>query len=320
MTTDPAVDLSDGLHVVMGYGPLGRAVCAELHRRGADVAVVTRSAPDDLPDGVRAIEADLSDEEASRVALADAVVAYHCLNGPYSRWPDVLPPLTEGVLAGADDAGATLVYGDNLYAYGPVDGPVHEGLPDAATFPNGRVRALVTKRLLAAHAAGDLPVVIARGSDFFGPNVRVSLAGAGVVGRTLAGQRPQVLGNPDLPHTLTFIDDFAAAMVRLGAAEDTHGRVWHVPNPPTETIRAFAERVASAAGVPAQPLQVAPYLGMRVAALFAPPVRAILQVRYQTVRPWVVDHGAYAERFGDHASAWDEAIRRTVDWYRAQAA
>lgn len=318
MASRSEVNLDDGLHVVLGYGPLGRAVCAELLRHGADVAVVTRSTPEDLPEQLRSTRADLTDAEASRVALADAVVVYHCLNAPYSRWPEVLPTLAEGVLAGADDAGATLVYGDNLYAYGQVDGLIHEGLPETATFPNGRVRAQVARRLLAAHTAGDLPVVIARGSDFFGPHVRISLAGSNIVGRLLAGQRPQSIGNPDLPHTLTFIEDFAAAMIRLGAAHDTHGRAWHVPNPPTESIRAFAGRVAHAAGVENLPLQVAPYLAMRAFAPFVPSLRALLQVRYQTVRPWVVDHSAYAERFSDHASAWDDAVQRTVDWYRAQ--
>ncbi len=318
MTTPSTIPLSDGLHVVLGYGPLGRAVCAALAERGADVAVVTRQVPDDLPERVRGIEADLADPEAARVALADASVAYHCLNGPYSRWPEVLPPLMEGVITGADRAGATVVFGDNLYAYGPVDGPVHEGLPEAATFPNGAVRTLITRALLAAHEAGDLQAVVARGSDFFGPHVRVSIAGAGVVGRLLAGQRPQAIGDPDLPHTLTFIADFAEAMLQLGADDGAHGRAWHVPNPPTETIRAFAERVARVAGVRPLPLQVAPYLGMRIAALVAAPVKAVLQVRYQTVRPWVVDHGAYAERFGDHATDWDEAVERTVAWYRSQ--
>lgn len=317
MTIPSTASLSDGLHVVLGFGPLGRAVCAALTAHGADVAVVTRTTPGDLPSGVRGIEADLADPEAARVALADASVAYHCLNGPYSRWPQVLPPLMEGVVHGADRAGATVVFGDNLYAYGPVDGPVHEGLPEAATFPNGAVRARITRRLLDAHDAGDLRAVVARGSDFFGPHVRVSIAGAGIVGRLLAGQRPQAIGNPDLPHTLTFIADFAEAMLRLGAAEDAHGRAWHVPNPPTESIRAFAERVARVAEVAPQRLQVAPYFAMRLAALVAPPVKAVLQVRYQTVRPWVVEHGAYAARFGDHATAWDEAVARTVAWYRS---
>lgn len=317
MTIPSAPPLGDGLHVVLGFGPLGRAVCAALTARGADVAVVTRAIPDDLPNGVRGIEADLADPESARAALADASVAYHCLNGPYSRWPQVLPPLMEGVVHGADRAGATVVFGDNAYAYGPVEGPVHEGHPDAATFPNGAVRARITRRLLDAHAAGDLQAVVARGSDFFGPHVRVSIAGAGIVGRLLAGQRPQAIGDPSLPHTLTFIDDFAEAMVRLGADAEAHGRVWLVPNPPTESIGAFAERVAHAAGVEPRPLQVAPYLAMRLAALIAPPVRAVLQVRYQTVRPWVLDHAAYAARFGDHATAWDEAVARTVAWYRS---
>jgi len=320
MTIPSAPSLSDGLHVVLGFGPLGRAACAALTARGADVAVVTRTTPGDLPSGVRGIEADIGDPEAARVALADASVVYHCLNGPYSRWPQVLPALMEGVVHGADRAGATVVFGDNLYAYGPVDGAVHERLPEAATFPNGAVRARITRRLLDAHDAGDLQAVVARGSDFFGPHVRVSIAGAGIVGRLLAGQRPQAIGNPDLPHTLTFIEDFAEAMLRLGAAEDAHGRAWHVPNPPTESIRSFAERVARAADVTPQRMQVAPYLAMRLAALVAPPVKAVLQVRYQTVRPWIVDHGAYAARFGDHATPWDEAVARTVAWYRSASA
>lgn len=310
--------LADGLHVVLGYGPLGRALTAALLAQSADVAVVTRSVPDDLPDQVRGIEADLADPSAARVALADAAVAYHALNGPYSRWPQVLPPLMAGVIHGADRAGATVVYGDNLYAYGPVTGPVHEGLPDAAAFPQGRVRAEIAARLLEAHRSGDLQAVIARASDFFGPHVRVSIAGAGVVERTLAGQRPQTIGDPSLPHTLSYIEDVAAAMLRLGADPDAFGRAWHVPNPPTESLRAFAERVAHAAGVTPQPMQVAPYVGMRLAALLAPPVRAVLQVRYQTVHPWIVDHGAYAERYGDHASDWGEAVERTVAWYRSQ--
>jgi hypothetical protein len=45
----------------------------------------------------------------------------------------------DGIIAGAAAVGARLVYGDNLYGYGPVSGPFTEGLPHRATGPNALV-------------------------------------------------------------------------------------------------------------------------------------------------------------------------------------
>ena len=43
-----------------------------------------------------------------------------------------------GIVAGAAASGARIVYADNLYAYGPVEGPLTEDLPSRATGSNGR--------------------------------------------------------------------------------------------------------------------------------------------------------------------------------------
>ncbi|HYV00746.1 MAG TPA: hypothetical protein VEM93_00150 [Actinomycetota bacterium] len=50
------------------------------------------------------------------------------------------------IIEGAAAAEARLVFGDNLYAYGPVDGPLTEDLPYLARGPNGRTRALRSPR------------------------------------------------------------------------------------------------------------------------------------------------------------------------------
>ena len=78
--------------------------------------------------------------------MTGAAVVYHAASAPYHRWPELLPPLMRGVLDGAAAAGARVVYADNLYAYGPVDGPLTEDLPSRATGPNGRVRATLADR------------------------------------------------------------------------------------------------------------------------------------------------------------------------------
>ena len=78
---------------------------------------------------VEVVEADLTDPTVARRAMAGAAVVYHAASAPYDRWPELLPPIMRGVLDGAAATRARIVYADNLYAYGPVDGPLTEDLP-----------------------------------------------------------------------------------------------------------------------------------------------------------------------------------------------
>ena len=108
-----------GLHAVVGLGPIGRAVIDELTGRGLRARAVARHEPPDLPQGVEYIHADVTNEDDARRALAGTAVAYHCASAPYHRWPELLPPLMRGAIAGTSATGARVIYADTLYAYGP---------------------------------------------------------------------------------------------------------------------------------------------------------------------------------------------------------
>jgi nucleoside-diphosphate-sugar epimerase len=199
--------VSAPLHVVLGTGPVGLAVVRELRARGERVRLVARTVRD--VDGVEAFSADASRSDEAIRACAGAAVVYHCANLPYHRWPELHPPLMAAVIDGAAAARAKLVFADNLYAYGPVGGPLREDLPDAATGPNGRTRAVIAGMLRDGHRDGRVRATIGRASDFFGPYARQSIVGDEVFARALVGQPARVLGDPDLAHSVTFIDDFA---------------------------------------------------------------------------------------------------------------
>jgi nucleoside-diphosphate-sugar epimerase len=223
------------------------------------------------------------------------------------------------IIEGATSAGARLVFGDNLYAYGPVNGPLTEDLPYLASGPIGRTRARIAETLLRAHDAGRVRAVIGRGSDFFGPHARVSTVGDRVFARAIVGKPAQVLGNPDVPHSVTFIDDFARALVTLGKQDDALGQVWHVPCPAPVTMRRFVEVVFEEAGHPPG-LRAAPRWGLALAAPFNPTLRAVREQLYQSERAWAVDSSKFERAFGWRASPLPEAIRATVAWFRENAA
>lgn len=303
------------LHVVAGVGPVGRTVINELIGRGLPVRAIARHPVAGLPREVDVVQGDITDPDVVRRALIGAAVIYHAANAPYDRWPALLPPLMGGILEGSAGTGATIVYADNLYAYGPVAGPLTEDLASRATGPNGRVRATLADQLLAAHAAGTVRATIGRASDYYGPWGRQSTAGERLFEPALAGKSTQVLGDPGLPHTFTYLGDFARGLVTLGTHDEALGVVWHVPSAETLTTREFASLVFEAAGRRPK-VSAMPSALLTILALLSPTLRAVREQQYQREAPWVVDHAKFANAFGAHVTPHREAIATTLDWYR----
>jgi nucleoside-diphosphate-sugar epimerase len=266
---------------------------------------------------VEVLAANVADVAEVTRACAGAAVVYHCANPPYARWPELHPPLMEVVIEGAASAGATLVFGDNMYAYGPVDGSLTEELPYRATGPNGRTRARIAQDLMSAHRDGRVRAAIGRASDFFGPHALQSTVGDRVFARALAGKPAQVLGDPDVPHTVTYIEDFGRALVTLGERDEALGGVWHVPNAETVTMRRFVELVFAAVDHPPR-LRRAPSWGLALAGLFNPTLRAVREQLYQSERPWVVDSCKFERAFSWKATPLPEAVRATMAWFGEQ--
>lgn len=315
-TNDDDTDGDGGLHVVFGTGPVGLAVVDELAQRGRRVRVVNRSGRAVVGDGVEILAGDVTDRSFARTASAGAAVVYFALNPPYDRWPEEFPGLQAAVLDGTARAGAKLVAMENVYMYGPTGGrPLTEDLPFSAGTRKGEVRARMSETLFAAHRAGTVRVTAGRASDFFGPRATGSAAGATIFGRAVAGKPAQVAGDPDLPHTYTFVPDIGRALVTLGERDDALGRAWHLPSPETVTTRQFVERVYLAAGSGPR-LQAAPKFVLRAMGLFNPTLREMIEMLYEFEEPFILDASAFDRAFGERATSLDEAIRSTVGWYR----
>lgn len=307
------------VQVVVGTGALGLAVSRELRHMGETFRLVSRGGRTDESAGIEIVVADVSDAAAARRAFEGASVIYQCASPRYSQWPALMPSLMRGVIEGAAAVGARLVYGDNLYAYGPVSGPLTEDLPYKPNSANTRTRAEVAEALMKANADGRVRATIGRGSDFFGPHAINSTVGVRVFGRLLGGKPAQVLGNPDVPHTVTFIDDFARALITLGSRDESLGDVWHVPNAETVPIRRFVGLIAEQTGGPAK-VQPTPSWMLAFIGLFRPDVRAVREALYQSEEPWVVNHSKFERAFGANPTPHPQAIKATLDWFRTQQA
>lgn len=307
------------LHVVFGAGPLGRAVVNELVRRGQAVRVVSRSGQmAEAPQGVELVAGDLYNPAIVRELTQGAAVAYQCAQPHYHEWPQKFPPLQAAILEGLTGSGVKLVIGENLYMYGDTNGqPLTEDLPYAAQTRKGQTRAAMSEAALAAHRASKVQVALGRGSDFFGPWALGSTHGERVFYPALAGKTASFAGKLDLPHTVTYIEDFGRALVILGEREEALGQAWHVPNDrPQITQRQFAELIFAETGHPVKVSGMGKLM-MALGGLFIPEARESVEMMYEFEKPFVVDSSKFERTFGVQATPIEQAIKATVAWYRA---
>ncbi|MDT5047698.1 MAG: hypothetical protein QOG75_3572 [Mycobacterium sp.] len=306
------------LHVVLGVGQVGRAVADRLADSGVAVRAVSLHQPATLSEGVDWRHADLTDGEAAIDAVKGATVVYQCLNVPYTRWPELFPPLQRTVLAAAERADAVLVTLENVYSYGPTGGrSLTEDLPLAATTSKGRTRAAMTEELLAAAHAGRVRIVIGRASDFFGAGVTESTLGSRVFGNAVAGKRADFIGDPDLLHTYSYVPDIATGLVTLGSDDRAVGQIWHLPGPETLTTRAVLELVANEVNHRVG-IRHIPKLMLSVLGLASPMMRGLAEMSYEFEQPFVLDTSKYEATFATATTPLATAISDTIAWYQTQ--
>ena len=309
-----------GRHVIIGAGAVGTATAEALIAQGHDVTVVTRTGSGPDRPGVTRVSADASDPFALARAVGAADAVYNCANPPYHRWPELWPPMADSMLEVAAKSGAVLVIMGNLYGYGPVDHPMIEGDPLAATGTKGRVRVAMWEQALEADRAGRVRVTEARASDFFGPGVVETSHFGRNVDRLLAGRKVRVLGDPDAPHSWTYVPDVGRTLAVLGTDPRAWGRAWHVPTGPALSQRQLATRFCEVAGVRVAPVSGFPPGSLALAGLFSAQMRELKETLYQFDRPFLLDSSAVTDTFGITPTPLDEALTAVADDARGRTA
>ncbi|WP_369133861.1 NAD-dependent epimerase/dehydratase family protein [Modestobacter sp. I12A-02662] len=309
----------DGVHVVVGAGgAVGRLVVAHLSAAGLPVRAVTRDGRDVGTPGVEAVSADAADAAALTAACRGAVAVHHCAMPPLLRWTRDFPALTDALVDAASTVGARLVYADDTWMYGRVEGAMTEDTPWRPVSPLGVLRAWLAERMLHAAAAGRLQVSIARAGELYGPGVRSLIAG-NVFGSALRGRPVHWVGDPDLPLTPTFVDDFARTVAALGMADTSDAAVWHVPHPAPTTGRALAAEACRQAGTRLWLLRHGTSR-LRAVGRVVPLVRAGAELVYQFEQPFVVDGSRAGRAFGLTPTTYEEGVRRTLSALRTPSA
>jgi nucleoside-diphosphate-sugar epimerase len=162
-------------------------------------------------------------------------------------------------------------------------------------------------------------IAIGRASDFFGPGVTTSALGERFFANATAGKKADFLGNPDLPHTYSYVPDIARGLATLGTDERAIGQVWHLPGPETVTTRELAAMVSDQLGRPVG-LRIMPKPLLAMLAVVSPMMKSLKEMSYEFEESFVLDTTKYESTFGGPGTPLRTAVGDTISWYRSRTA
>ncbi|RSZ44298.1 MULTISPECIES: NAD-dependent epimerase/dehydratase family protein [unclassified Variovorax] len=280
-------------------GQIAVELACELQRTTAgDLRLVSRS-PRKVNDTDILTPADLLDAGQAAEAVKGSSIVYFTAGLPPDTvlWETQFPLMLRNALAATRAAGAKFVYFDNTYMYPQDDRVLTEDAPFAPVGRKGRVRAEMASMVLQEMARGDIPVLIGRAPEFYGPGKTQSITNTLIIDKLKAGEAPRVPVRDDTRRTLIWTPDASRALAALGNAPDAFGQTWHLPcDDDRLTYRQFVALAAEVFGTPAA-YKVLGRWTLTAAGLVSTQVRELRELLPRYERDNLFDSTKFKRRF-----------------------
>lgn len=220
------------MQTVLGAtGQIAMELARELRRTYTDDIRLVSRKPLKINDSDALVAADLLDADQAAKAVKGSSIVYFTAGLPPDTqlWETQFPVMLRNSLDAARAAKAKFVYFDNTYMYPQDDRVLTENAPFEPVGRKGRVRAQMASMVQQEMQRGDIPVVIGRAPEFYGPGKTQSITNTLVIDNIRAGKTPRVPVRDDTKRTLIWTPDASRALAALGNASDTFGQTWHLP-------------------------------------------------------------------------------------------
>jgi nucleoside-diphosphate-sugar epimerase len=230
----------------------------------------------------------------------------------FKVWSELWPRIMNNVIEACKRSKAKLIFFDNVYMYGKVNGPMTEETPFNPCSKKGEIRARIATALLDEIKAGTLNAMIVRSADFYGPCAKTGVANKLVFDKFAKGATASWLVNDSVPHSFTYTPDAAKSLVLLADSESAWNQTWHVPtasNPPTG--KELVQMVADAFGVKPK-YRVLSRPVIRIAGLFDSTIRESFEMLYQSDSAYLFDSTKFSKAFSFEPTSYAEGIKRTA--------
>lgn len=301
-------------HTILGAGGvIGRELAQVLPAYADTVRLVSRH-PQKVNAGDELVPADLTDKASVSKAVAGSSVVYLTAGLPYriNIWREQWPVIMDNVISACLEHDSALIFFDNIYAYGKVDGPITETCPLKPSSEKGKVRVRLAETLEAAWEKKGLKGAIVRAADFYGKGADHSMFDVLVLQKFKQGKKAQWICNDNVRYSMTYTLDAALGTAMIGHTPESWQQVWHLPSS-TEALTAgdLISLSAKLATVSAgRTLLKKPML--KIAGIFDKTVRELVEMTYQYQYDYIFDSSKFEAYFNIHATAYQDGLQQTL--------
>lgn len=299
-------------------GIIGTEVAKALYKSYTkDIRLVSRN-PKQINPTDQLFKAELLDHEQVMKAVKGSEVVYLAAGIKYDAgiWAAQWPVIMQNVIDACKANKAKLVFFDNVYSYGKVDGWMTEDTPYNPCSEKGRIRLKIVNMLMDEVKKGNLQALIARAADFYGPDTPLSFVNVMVFQNLAKGRKPQWMVDTNRKHSFTYTPDAGLATAILGNTPSAFNQVWHVPTDRNVlTGKEFIELSSKAFNVkPAY--MVLPKWMVQMAGLFNHNIKEAVEMLYQNKFDYLFDSSKFEKAFGFKPTSYDEGIKATAAAYK----
>jgi len=156
-------------------GIIGKELAKALPKYTNKIRLVSRN-PKKVNEGDELFIANLFNADETAKAVEGSEVVYLTVGLQYDTnvWRTQWPLLMKNVIEACKKHNSKLVFFDNVYSYGKVDGWMTENSPVKPDSEKGKVRAELNETIMNEVKQGNLKALIAKAADFYGPNTQLS--------------------------------------------------------------------------------------------------------------------------------------------------
>ncbi len=295
-------------------GTIARELSKHLPQYTNQIRQVSRN-PKKVNPADELVTADLLNYAQTEKAVAGSEVVYLLAGLKYDAktWEQQWPIVMRNTIDACKKNGSKLVFFDNVYAYGQVNGAMTEETPFNPNSKKGEVRAKIATTLLEEIKQGNLQGMIVRAADFYGPGALLSLTHSTVNERLKAGKGAQWVGDPKKIHTFTYTPDAGKTVAIAGNTPSAYNQTWHALTSPEKItgddyIRMAYEILNKQYKSP----QVMSKFGVRLLGLFIPVLREFVEMMYQFENEYVFDSTKAEKAFSVKPTLYKEGILETL--------
>jgi len=308
-------------HTILGAGgAIGNALTYELLKNSEDVRLVSRSNYT-IP-GTESVKADITSYEETLNSVKNSDVVYLCAGLPYDSkvWSELWPRIMKNTIDACKSVNARLIFFDNVYMYGKVNGKMTEATPYNPCSRKGETRAGIATLLKEEIEKNNISAMITRAADFYGPYAtKSSVPYVLAIDRMMNGKGAQWLLSVDKTHSYTYTLDSARGLALLARHDECYNQTWHLPtfNPGVDG-KTFIELVAQELGVTPDYSVFKKWM-IKLAGIFDKTLFEMYEMLYQYEADYYFDSTKFNNFFSYQPKTYQEGIHETIEFLRIKA-